>query len=298
MAKSGKKARRAAPAKAGSRKQAARLWGFARPLLIIGLLALALFAGWYAVWQYVRPYVLDYQDYQVTPEQVVVTSTPPWIHSDIRREVFRNASLNGPLSVLDDDLTERIAHAFSLHPWVAKVHRVTKQHPARVEVELEYRRPACMVEVPGGLFPVDAQGVLLPVGDFSPVEASRYPRLAGVDTLPAGTVGEAWGDARVLGGAEIAAALADAWKELQLWQVRPADAATTGIVAEPTYELITRGGTHIFWGRAPGSNTAGELPSAEKVVRLLKYVREHGPLEGPNVPKRMDIQDMRVSARP
>ena len=40
-----------------------------------------------------------------------------------------------PLSILDDDLTGRIAAAFALHPWVAKVVRVTKHHPAGVDVE-------------------------------------------------------------------------------------------------------------------------------------------------------------------
>ena len=61
---------------------------------------------------------------------------PAWIHTDVKAEVIRNASLDAALSVLDDNLTVNIAQAFALHPWVAKVTRVSKHHPARVKVEV------------------------------------------------------------------------------------------------------------------------------------------------------------------
>ena len=34
--------------------------------------------------------------------------------------------LDGRLSIMDDDLVERIADAFARHPWVAKVERVER----------------------------------------------------------------------------------------------------------------------------------------------------------------------------
>ena len=70
------------------------------------------------------------------------------------------------MSILDDELVQKIQTAFSLHPWVANVTHVTKRHPAHVDVELEYRKPVAMVEVhengSDGLYPVDTDGVLLP----------------------------------------------------------------------------------------------------------------------------------------
>jgi hypothetical protein len=243
---------------------------------------------------------LSSDEYVVGPEQVEITPLPEWIHTDIRSEVFRNASLDGPLSVMDDQLTQRIASAFSLSPWVAEVVRVTKHFPARVKVQLVYRRPVCMVAVPGDLLPVDAQGVLLPYGndDFSAVEKSRYPRLVGVDTAPVGTAGECWGDARVIGGAEIAAVLAETWHELNLHQIVPTAPLATGMAEEPTYTLVTRGGTRIFWGRAPGTKAAGELPAADKVARLRKYAEQHGSLEGAGGPQELDVYGLRLSSRP
>jgi hypothetical protein len=271
-------------------KLLAIILGPGRPVLIVGVVAAVLLAGGYAVWQKVRPNVLSSDSYILTPQDVQITpTTPDWIHTDIRTEVFRSASLDGPLSIMDDNLTERVADAFSMHPWIAKVSRVTKKHPARVCVEVAYRRPVCMVEVPGGLFPVDAGGVLLPVDDFSPVEASRYPCLVGIDTAPVGITGESWGDTRVVGGAEIAAALGNVWNELKLSQIIPSQ---TGIGREFSYTLLTRGGTRIHWGLPPGANAPGELSAVEKIARLQKYLERHGTLEGRDAPQELDVRSM------
>lgn len=280
------------------------LRGPGRPVVLVALLAAGLVGVWCALWygagvgKYVRSW------YAVDQNQVEITPLPDWIHTDVRAEVFRDGSLDGQLSYLDDDLTERIYNAFSLHPWIAKVVRVRK-HWARVKVDLAYRRPVCMVELRGQLLllPVDARGVLLPHGDdeFSSVEKSRYPRLVGVDTAPVGTVGECWGDARVVGGAEIAASLGEAWDELKLSQIVPSSPLTTGYAEEYTYTLLTRGGTRIFWGRAPGSDAPGELPAAEKLARLREYIAEQGTLEGRNAPQKLDVyrlQPPRLSSRP
>ncbi len=290
--------------KAASQPPSARLvswlWGRGRPFTLVVLIAVALFGLWSAVWYGagVGEYILSTDQYQVTYQQVEITPLPPWIHSDIRAVVFRNASLDGPLSIMDDNLNERISTAFSLHPWVEKVERVSKHHPARIEVELVYRRPVCMVELAGDLLPVDGRGILLPRGDFSPVEAGRYPRLVGIDTAPVGTTGEAWGDVRVLGGAEIANALADVWQQLGLAQIRPSDALSTGVDEEHTYTLLTRGGTRVFWGRAPGSDALGEIPARDKVARLTSYFQEHGTLEGRGGAQVLDVYQLRVTSVP
>ena len=151
----------------------------------------------------------------LTPDRVEITPIPDWIHTDIREEAFRDASLDEPLSILDENLVERIARAFSLHPWVEEVRRVRKRHPARLEIDLVYRRPVCMVVVPDGMHTVDIEGVLLPADHFPPVEAMQYPRLRGVETTPT-SPGTRWRDVRVIEAAEIAAAFGDVWQELRL----------------------------------------------------------------------------------
>ena len=73
----------------------------------LGVLIGALFVGsWYTVWTGVREHVLSSEQYLLTPQNVRITPPPSWIHGDIRTEVFRDASLDGPLSILNDDLAE------------------------------------------------------------------------------------------------------------------------------------------------------------------------------------------------
>jgi hypothetical protein len=269
--------------------------GPARTALLLTLIV-AMFVGLgYMAWQKVGEDVLASEQYWLAQEDVHVSPPAPWIHRDIRAEVFRDASLDSPLSLMDDDLTERIANAFSLHPWVAKVHRVTKHYPARVEVEVEYRRPALMVQVPGALLAVDAEGVLLPSEsqDFSPVEARRYPRLVGVDTAPVGPVGTRWGDARVLEGAEIAAVLAPVWQQFKLDCIVPSSLVELGHGDQYAYQLITKGGTRILWGRAPSAEIPGEPAAPDKVAWLIDYQRENGTLEGPEGPHQLDLRTLR-----
>ena len=163
------------------------LLGRGRPLLMLLVLAGLFVGGAIATWRWLGPRILGSPEYRVTAERIEITPPPEWIHSDIRAEVFRDPTLDGPLSIMDDDLAERIYRAFARHPWVAKVIRVNKQ---KLKVELVYRRPVCMVEVPGGLLPVDGEGILLPPGDFSPSEAAGYPRLTGVERGPTGGAGK------------------------------------------------------------------------------------------------------------
>ncbi len=267
--------------------------GETRPVAL-GLLILALFAGfWYVVWQRVGDEVLTSADYCLTEEGIEITPLPSWIRSDLRADGFRDASLDGTLSILDPKVTERIAKAFALHPWVAEVRRVQKFHPARVKVDLVYRRPVCIVQAPCGMLPVDAAGVLLPSRDFSVTDIARYPLLVGIGTVPVGPEGIRWGDPRVIGGAEIAAVLADVWKDFGLERIFPYQLAEGGSVEEYLYELYTRSGTQIIWGRPPGTTMPDEVPAAVKLARLKDYKAAFGTLEGPHGPQRLDVRSMR-----
>jgi hypothetical protein len=273
------------------RKLAVYLWGPGRPWLLACLMVAALAGAWYAAWRTIGGDVLASDQYHVTAESIKITPLPRWIKSDVRGEVFQSVSVDGPLSIMNPDANKRIAVAFSLHPWVAQVVKVTKRHPALIQVELRYRRPVCMVEGRGGSRPVDVRGAWLPWGDFSSVEASRYPRLVGIDTSPVGPAGTPWGDDRVAGGAEIAAALGDAWADLRLDRIEPAGRVPAARGTECTYELFTRFGSRILWGRAPGTRTPGEPSAEDKVARLKQHAAEYGGLEGVRGPLEIDLRD-------
>jgi hypothetical protein len=207
-------------------------------------------------------------------------------------DVVRSLSLDAPLSILDDKLTERIYDGFSAHPWVAEVKQVSKHHPARVRVDLVYRRPVCMVELPpattpgsvataGTLLPVDIRGVLLPDADFPLDQRRQYPRVAGILTAPLGPPGVKWGDARVSGAAQVASVLVEVWSEFSLERIVPSrypEKAPKG--DEYSFELFTTGGTRILWGHSPSTSFAGEVPALEKVARLREKYKSHNKLDG------------------
>ncbi len=280
---------------------------------IVLVLLVGLFGGgaWFA-WTKLKDHILAGPEYRIGPEQVEITPQPAWIpQSDIRAEVLRSPTLDGRLSIMDDDLAERIKNAFERHPWVAKAAAAKKY--GVVKVELVYRKPVCMVKLPsGGLLPVDVEAMLLPTdaGDITPTEAARYPQLWGMDREPTGPVGSRWGDARVVGGAEIAAALADKWEPMRLDHIefptaetvaaRLADSAGqstpngfAGRSAEPFFTLVTHSGTRIAWGYAPGANAVGELFAAEKVARLQRYFEANDTLDDPGgKPQTLDIRNL------
>jgi hypothetical protein len=272
----------------GLRQAVAVLFGPGRAFTL-AVLVLAVFTGGvWAVWRHVEKHVEGSRDYLVSVEQITITPPPEWVRSDVRAEAFRTASPpDRPLSSLDDGLAERIHSAFMLHPWIAKA-VVTKRAGARVNVDIVYRRPVCMVEVANGsasdLLPVDGEGVWLPGEDFSQKQKEFYPCLAGIDRRPIQPVGHAWGDARVVDGASIAAALLPVWRQLKLYRIQTAAGPPSPDDRGLTYELYTRAGTRIVWGSASRIAAPGEPSAEEKAARLLQYAASHGSLDaGPSL---------------
>jgi hypothetical protein len=255
--------------------------GPGRRLPIYLLLAVALAAGWIALWRHVRERVIAGEQYRLRIQQIAITPRPAWIRADVRAEAIRDGSIDEPMSILDEDLTLRIAKAFELHPWVAEVKQVIKHHPARVTVELVYRRPVAMIAVPGGLYAIDVQGIVLPSDDFSPVEAVRYPRLASMPGMARPVAGTRWTDHRVMGAARIAEQLLTDWPTLKLHRIEPLAIESAGSDGGPQYQMMSRSEGRIIWGHAPGEEGPSELPAAEK-LSLLRRMAEQGSLSSSN----------------
>jgi hypothetical protein len=256
-----------------------------RLLVVLGLAVIG--GGSYGLWKFVEPYVKVKEQYRFAARDINVTPSPPWIHSDVKAESLKQAGIDEQLSVLESGLAERVATAFKLHPWVKKVVRVVKRPPAGVEVEIEYRQPVCMVEVPGGLFPVDEQGVLLPTADFTTDEAVHYPRLSNIQTVTEGPTGTVWQDARVIGAAKISGLLLADWEPLKLYRIMPVAASASAPVE---YELYTHGQTRVLWGHAEPNSAAGEPTSEDKLAQLKKYATHRDGLDRAAGPQDIDVR--------
>lgn len=236
-----------------------------------------------AAWRHWGPTILQSPQYVLAADQIDVTPQPAWIHANVKADAVRAGQLAG-LSILDPKLTEKVQNAFAVQTWVARVKRVMKQHPARVIVELEYRRPIAMVQVSDGdmrgLLPIDVYSVLLPPEDFSQSQVPKYLRIVVGPTQPEGPVGTPWGNDRVASAAVIAAALDEHWQRLELYSIVLALPPQGELPGTPTFDLLTRDGARVIWGHAPGQEQSGEATTKEKLAALEKYYTEHGPLTG------------------
>lgn len=253
------------------------LRGPGRTVVVVLVVLAAAGYGLSEAWQRWGNRVLASADYVVTPEQIVVSPQPTWIHADIKAEVIRDNSLSR-LDVRDRSVLERVERAFALHSWVARVKQVRKSYPARIHVELEYRQPVAMVEVtsqnrPGLLF-VDAASILLPSEEFSASEARNYLRISAGNVAPAGVYGTPWGSEPVAGAARLAAAWGDRWQAFQLYRIVIGDDGH----GQPLYELQTQDGRRVVWGRAPGRELTGEPQAEAKIARLAELCAPQGSL--------------------
>lgn len=223
----------------------------------------AVLLGW-AGWNRYAEHVRGTSANILRPDQVEVVGIGPWIRIDLKNEALRDASLDNGLPLDDPELPRRLARAFDIHPWVREVVRVQLRHPASATVEIRCREPVAMIAVPGGLLPIDSEGILLPSDDFSPQAAARYPKITGITSGPRGAIGSVWGDPRVEEAAAVASVVGPEWERLGLVECRP-EASSSDHTA---WELVGDEGLVIRFGSAPGHEQPDEPTAAVKVARL------------------------------
>ena len=290
-------------------------------LLLIGIGTLV--AGSYSVWQFIWPRVQTRPEYQISLSDIWITPPPPWIQSKLITDIHRWNDLPETLSLLDHNLTKKLAHVFSRHPWIQTVNEVRITQPGRVEVRVDYRKPVAVVETSKGSFTISAGAVLLPREGLVSSTDRPYPVIAGINKSPDLPEGHVWDDPLVQGGAQLAEILIPHWNSLQLESL---EATLLNSVEEPEsqpdeiprnpssetkdrtrdtrkseglYSLITKGGTRIIWGRSPNTSHPAEIPAQEKIVRLQEYVERFGSLTGPDGPYELDIRHWKeLSRRP
>ncbi len=236
--------------------------------------------------------------YRLKAADVRITAPPRPVPSNLVERAVGTAALDAEFSVLDHSLLPRLADAFSKEPWVKAVVQLRKGLPAHIDVKLVYRTPVAMIDVKQGVYPVDAEGVLLPPEDFSTAESRRYPLVTGVTSLPAGSPGTAWGETTVVGAAKVAAALAADWDALGLTSIQaPLPMSANVALDDLTFELKARNGSTVVWGRPPGTGHPGELTVEQKLGRLKQYIADFGPLDAPGPAFEIDIRPWQEMTR-
>lgn len=244
------------------------------------------------------PEIGNRPEYQLRVSNIQITEVPQWVPRDLVKQVAPQAGINPSRSVLDENLTSDLAKAFAQHPWVEKVVKVSKSVPARVTVDLVYRRPVAMVEVATGLLPVDGSGVLLPPTAFTPEDTPRYPLITQPKSSPVGAIGKPWGDPQVTAAARLAAVLLPHWQDFRLTAIEiPAGIDLRAPQEELVFQLQTQGGSRIVWGRAPGVIYPLELSADQKIGRLEECLSRFGGFDQPDGPYEIDIRHFQEITR-
>ncbi len=245
-----------------------------------------------AIGKLTRESVRDWDRYTLPLTEIDFPAPPAQTREEFLAEVQQLGELPDCVSMLDDVLPPRLAAAFALHPWVAKVERVSVRPPRQLQVQLVYRLPVLEVmptdrargrfeprKESGGQLEawlVDNQGVPFPRKKFS----ERLPLML-ADVLPAHPMGKPGADVDVQAAALIASYLRTHQARLKLISF---EATTKGLV------LSTSAGTHVIWGSAEGSGATGEVSAAQKLERLLQYCSNHGDLDKPAGPYEHDVR--------
>jgi len=272
----------------------------ASAILVFGCFA---FGG---LWKRFGPGVVNSPEFLLSVSQIVLTPEPPhWVQDDFSADVFRRAAGGTQqLSILEEELTSKIAQTFETHPWVEKVVDVTKHNPAQVRVRLIYRQPVAMVEIVDasqpGLFVVDRSGVLLPFedGDLTLEELRDFPRINAGDTPPASPIaGVPWQDNRVLGAALVAAEIGpERWATLGLYRINVLPSRDK---LPPAFTLSSQDEKiQVEWGHAPGSEQPRESPAKDKIERLIAALAQTDSANKPLVIDLRQSTKARTARRP
>lgn len=254
-----------------------------RRMLAAGFLICGLVAATIVGWKYFGGKITAQPDYIIQEKDIQTTPAPEWVKADIRNQVFSKEPMEN-LSVLDRQLTVKIAHAFADHPWVARVVRVSKYFPAQVVVDLNFREPVAMVEVlidgEAGLLPIDKDAVLLPTEGFTEADTRKYVRIAVADAFPTCDAGETWKDQRVEGAVQVANLLKDHWQKIGIYRIVATIANNPSVGRRPSLELQARNGSRVFWGAAPKADDPIQTKEAAILAKkLVEYAQTNGSLD-------------------
>lgn len=228
--------------------------------------------------------------YLVEGGEVRISKPHRWVSRDFFKAAIDRGGLDTPLSVADSTLVSKLQAGLEGDPWIESVDKIQVSLKSGVEVFVTYRTPTLMVQTLDGLYPVDANGVVLPSQDFAVGDKSGFPLLRLFDGKAPAGIGVRWRDARVVSAARIAGELSpvddvnNLWTRCQLVDIRPSE------VDEKSFEMYSKGGSRIVWGRVGDASRDVEPTDEQKAGKLEQILSARGSLSAPAGPYLIDLR--------
>ena len=229
--------------------------------------------------------------FTVDPSRIALDAVPEWAPLGWTAELEALLEQIRPFSLHDEDSLAAVRERIAGLPWVAEVALPVRSFPRTVAFEVRARRPAAVALHLGGVWPLDAHGVLLPGGGTGMplAEFQGLPALAGgrVPFLARPRDGVQWQDGRLLDGIEVVGLLSGLVSERRLL-LEAVDVSEASRQSSPDHPgLVVRcrrsgdgGPVDLLWGRSDRRQAFGERSGAAKVRSLEEVLAGDPGLRG------------------
>jgi hypothetical protein len=226
------------------------------------------------------------------PPKVVLANRPAWMSDFLNEQILKSTQPIGLHSAFDRELLIDTGKALASNPWIKRVIQVRRMYGQKpgdtLAIDCEYRTPAALVKWGQYYWLVDEQGVKLP----EQYSADLLPKIVlgadgkiniriidGVSHDPCES-GRVWQGEDLAGGLEMARLLASQdWAD----QIRDIDVSNFGgrrDSREAQIVLMTRFGTQVRWGRAPGAKDSFiEVPAGQKLAAIEAIYQKDGRVD-------------------
>lgn len=262
-------------------------------LFVLFNIAMATTAVW--CWERYQDKIVDPESTILTAQRIEINEQPAWAKTNLKEAIL--SSTEQPKSLLDPSLIPDAVATCQTIGWIEKIQEMKKTRDG-LKVDLIYREPIAIVELDSKtvagwkhnkkLVPVDRTGVIMPeslaLQGAQPsifISHSNETQQQALQHLRHIHQWTQWPDSRVTEAAAISEVLIRDWQTTGLSRIisyrqfKNADDRTI------PYELWTNEGENaatVIWGNAPGTELQNEATSTQKLVALLGYIQQHGPL--------------------